>query len=393
MDDTEDIQQEQIEQEQEQEQELEQEQEDREYDYVEDKDQDEGEMAEFKEALDKSEVLAYYKTSCEAAGVEAHEAFVAYLEETYDDNNSFRLDIQGNDKYNFTNRVDDKQLMVLCNSLRDWACYLEAIDLRFNKITDIGAKALGKLIGRERNHLLTLNLEGNSIKSEGAQYLAEALKECPSLMVLNMNGNKIKTNGAMMVTELLFTHDKLLSLNLGNNKIDHDGIIGILSVLNSSNYTLQELNIENPVYKTICQSVAIHFGKMFQNNVGLQRLSLRKHMLRDDGCYILMEHLLENNTLKVLDLNSNEIAFKGCDAIAKYLKGENCSLESLHLANNKCSDYGAKAIALAIAVNKSLIHLDMTYNNIEDYGLMQFAQSLAHNESLMSFKIFGNHFG
>ena len=56
--------------------------------------------------------------------------------------------------------------------------------------------------------------------------------------------NKIKTNGAMMVTELLFTHDKLLSLNLGNNKIDHDGIIGILSVLNSSNYTLEELNIQ-----------------------------------------------------------------------------------------------------------------------------------------------------
>ena len=56
----------------------------------------------------------------------------------------------------------------------------------------------------------------------------------------------------MMVTELLFTHDKLQSLNLGNNKIDHDGIIGILSVLNQSNYTLEELNIDNPVYKTIC---------------------------------------------------------------------------------------------------------------------------------------------
>lgn len=56
----------------------------------------------------------------------------------------------------------------------------------------------------------------------------------------------------MMVTELLFSHDKMLSLNLGNNKIEHDGIIGILSVLNSSNYTLEELNIDNPVYRTIC---------------------------------------------------------------------------------------------------------------------------------------------
>lgn len=106
-------------------------------------------------------------------------------------------------------------------------------------------------------------MQGNKIKSDGAQALADALKECLSLQYLNLNQNKIKTNGAMMITELLFTHDKLLSLNLGNNKIDHDGIIGILSVLNSSNYTLEELNIENPVYKTICQSVAIHFGKMF----------------------------------------------------------------------------------------------------------------------------------
>ena len=59
----------------------------------------------------------------------------------------------------------------------------------------------------------------------------------------------------------------------------------------------------------------------------------------------MMEHLLENNTLRVLDLNANEISFKGCEAIAKYLKGENCTLESLHIANNKAADYGAKAIA------------------------------------------------
>ena len=58
-----------------------------------------------------------------------------------------------------------------------------------------------------------------------------------------------------------------------------------------------------------------------------------------------MEHLLENNTLKVMDLNANEISFKGCEAFAKYLKSDYCSLESLHLSSNKCSDYGAKAIA------------------------------------------------
>ena len=106
-----------------------------------------------------------------------------------------------------------------------------------------------------------------------------------------------------------------------------------------------------------------------------------------------MEHLLENGTLKVLDLNANEISFKGCEAIAKYLKGPNCSLEALHLANNKVTDYGAKGIVRAIAVNTQLIHLDMCYNQINDFGLTLFAQSLAQNQNLMSFKVFGNNFG
>jgi Ran GTPase-activating protein (RanGAP) involved in mRNA processing and transport len=132
---------------------------------------------------------------------------------------------------------------------------------------------------------------------------------------------------------------------------------------------------------------------MFQNNEGLSKLSIRKHRLRDDGIYIIMEHLLENTNLKVLDLNCNEISFKGCEAIAKYLRSEACTLESLHLATNKASDYGAKAIAQALAVNKSLIHIDMTYNQINDFGLTLFAQSLSHNSTLMSFKLFGNNFG
>ena len=83
--------------------------------------------------------------------------------------------------------------------------------------------------------------------------------------------------------------------------------------------------------------------------------------------------MLYNNTLRVLDLTSNDIAFQGCEALAKYLKSENCTLESLHLGANKCADYGAKAISGAIHNNKSLVHLDMTYNKIKDHGLLWIA--------------------
>jgi len=89
------------------------------------------------------------------------------------------------------------------------------------------------------------------------------LKKCELIQYINLNGNSIQTDGAMNITELLFTHKKLLELNLGNNDINHDGIIGILSVLNCSNFTLEVLNIDNPSYSTICEATAIHFGKMF----------------------------------------------------------------------------------------------------------------------------------
>ena len=44
--------------------------------------------------------------------------------------------------------------------------------------------------------------------------------------------------------------------------------------------------------------------------------------------------MLENTCLRVLDLTANKIAFQGCEAIAKYLIGDYCTLESLHLGSN-----------------------------------------------------------
>jgi hypothetical protein len=45
--------------------------------------------------------------------------------------------------------------------------------------------------------------------------------------------------------------------------------------------------------------------------IGLQKISMGKHQLRDDVLYKIIEHLLENNKLKVLDLSANETLFKG----------------------------------------------------------------------------------
>lgn len=227
----------------------------------------------------------------------------------------------------------------------------------------------------------------------GGQALSDALKENLSLRYLNLDGNKIKQDGAMNLVEILFKNIQLLELNLGNNDINQDGIIGITSILNWNNNTLITLNLDNPVYMSIGQETAIHFAKMLQSNRSLEKLSIKKHAFTCEALYIITEHLLENNRLRVLDLTANQISFKGCEALAKYLCGEYCVLESLILASNRTGHYGAKAIAQAISKNRTLIHLDMTKNDIDDNGLKMLAESLETNDKLISLKLYWNNFG
>ncbi len=99
--------------------------------------------------------------------VAPNRCFIRYLEETQDENESLELVIQGNDKLNFNNRLTDQGLFALVAALEPYAVYLEDIDLRFNEITDTGAKALGELVSHSQR-LLGLNVQGNKIKSEGA---------------------------------------------------------------------------------------------------------------------------------------------------------------------------------------------------------------------------------
>jgi len=304
----------------------------------------------------------------------------------------FELLIPGNDKYNFHERVTDEHLEFLCGALKPYAKYVTKIDLRYNLLTDKGIKCLSEFLKLATN-VKYLNLLGNSVGAPGAEELAGALKGSENLAYLNLNGNSISTDGCIAITELIFYNPQLKHLDLGNNDIKYDGIIALANVV-GHNYTVEELNMENPsfLFFSVGQEWATHLGKMLANNIGLKKLSLKKYKLRCDGIYTIMEHLLENNKLKVLDLSANEISVEGCAAIAKLLKQEGCVLEGLQLANNKAGDLGAKAIAQAIAVNKSLCYLDFTHNNIHDDGLSRLAESLDINNKLEIIKLFGHNF-
>ena len=130
-------------------------------------DMDGQEQVEDFAELVKGDIITLYREKSEQAGLQPHDAFIQYLEETYDENDSIDIVIHGNHKYMFTDRISDDHLIVICSTLARYAIHIEEIDLRYNQISDIGARALGDLISKSVR-LLNLNLMGNAIKSEGA---------------------------------------------------------------------------------------------------------------------------------------------------------------------------------------------------------------------------------
>jgi hypothetical protein len=90
-------------------------------------------------------------------GIEPHAAFIQYLERSQDDNMSLDLQINGNHKYMFTDRITDQHLIAICETLKLYAIYIEDVDLSYNEITDVGAEALANLI-RKSPRLVGLSL-------------------------------------------------------------------------------------------------------------------------------------------------------------------------------------------------------------------------------------------
>ena len=67
--------------------------------------------------LVKGDIINLYKEKSEQAGMQPHDAFIQYLEETYDENDSIDIVIHGNHKYMFTDRITDDHLIIICSTL------------------------------------------------------------------------------------------------------------------------------------------------------------------------------------------------------------------------------------------------------------------------------------
>jgi Ran GTPase-activating protein (RanGAP) involved in mRNA processing and transport len=88
------------------------------------------------------------------------------------------------------------------------------------------------------------------------------------------------------------------------------------------------------------------------------------------GAFKVPHFRLQSNTrVKLLDLSANAITADGIWIMAQKGFCKNTTLEQLNISDNRISDSGARALAIAFGSNKTIELLNITGNGISDDGV------------------------
>ena len=158
-----------------------------------------------------------------------------------------------------------------------------------------------------------------------------------SLTFLKLNSNSIGSEGATAIGDALRVNASLTSLWLFNNDIGDESATAIADAL--------------------------------RVNVSLTSLDLSHNELEAEAAKALAPALAANASLTKILVSGNQLGDEGTTILCDALRESTASkVEEFDLCGNKIGPDGAKAIAALCAVRGSLTSLDVTYNHLGEEG-------------------------
>ena len=206
-------------------------------------------------------------------------------------------------------------------------------------------------------------------------------------LVLEQNG--LEQTCGMALAYLLLTNRTLKELRVGYNSIPDDCGMAIAKYV-SNNTCIELLDMTaNDLGVPSCQS----FQLMMQANTSsLEHLNLSNNALTAEGGTTLLSALMENNTIKSLNLAETQMFGPAPFTVLGPVLSINTTLERLNLAENKIEDHMCDAIASSLQENSTLKAINLFGNRIGDTGAIKLAQCLQKdNSTLEQLNLASNH--
>jgi len=308
---------------------------------------------------------------------------------------TFYIEAPGNHPLVFTSRVDDEQMKVFARAFLAPLPYLSHLDLSYNPLGDVGVERLSRaLLTKRAKNLQSLSLRGTTMGSASCNTLCQALRSCPSLLCLDVSHNVLQRSGGLELVSYLAETPTLEQIYLSDTELDIDVVVALSATLLLGHSNLRVLDLERPFITTLQEEHTARIGRMLRTNTSICEVYLGKHTMRDEGVRQLVDYLLENKTLRVLDLRCNQIGAEGAKHLGLLLRSD-CRLTHLNLASNRIGErgitFGAEALANALLYNRMLTCLDLNHNMFSGEALTILGQHVDRNSTLETLAVFHNN--
>ena len=257
----------------------------------------------------------------------------------------------------------------------------------------------------KNNSLIELNINKNEISNKGIKYIAKSLLNKENFMILSAAENNITE----IEDELYILLGCCKNVVLSGNPLSKNGIIRLLQgtennkLIKNMRFKILE---DNEIYNFKCFNNNLkEFDLSYNNKMNISllknilslknisKLDLRSNNLGDEKTSIISDYIKENNiSLKVLNLQSNNITSIGCKSISEMLE-KNKYLKIINLAGNPLSFKGVKYICNSISLNLNVLEeLLLNYTKCNDYCSNDIYNMLIKNTKLKILSLIGNNF-
>ncbi|CAJ1069492.1 leucine-rich repeat-containing protein 74B [Xyrichtys novacula] len=145
-------------------------------------------------------------------------------------------------------------------------------------------------------------------------------------------------------------------------------------------------------YMEACKALQVVPASSFLKHLQDSELNMMHRGLGPQGAKALAVPLATNTSILRLNLRDNWMEGMGGAAIAGMLK-ENCYITEVDLSDNNLGDYGARAIAGMLKENSSLLRLNLSGNHFTDQSAEHLGPALITNTKLQHLDLSYNALG
>ncbi|CAE7230564.1 Nlrc3 [Symbiodinium sp. CCMP2592] len=176
----------------------------------------------------------------------------------------------------------------------------------------------------------------------------------------------------------------ITAVDLSDNALDNSGGAKVLEYMLENDLVKRLVLNDNDLGDDIAEALA----NLLQTNSTLEQLELQGNTIYTEGMACLATSLPKNRVLQHLDLGHNQLGIHGAELLAPGLPGS--SLTSLSLSGNRICGSGAQQILLSLKDSGSVAFLDLAMNEIGSQGIELMCSALAENGTVTSLNLGSN---